>query len=1087
MIKEHVDVIAQTSWTDAVRRPGSMLVLLSLLVLSIALSPATARADFGDDFGFVPGSFFAGTCALPAIQGGDSAGVQLAKRDCHSASALAPDTATAVTQAGAHPDGTVSFEFKPVSTVPGAAGPYPDGNAKDISVDLPPGLVGNPEVTPKCAQSLLVFGACPISSQVGIVEIRLSQSTTAGSSQNPLACSFQPNGTTFPQFSLPAPAPGGNRCRFPIFNLVPAKGQTAAFGFQYYPGISILIVPKVRTSGDYGLSMTISSIDQQPAVSASTVTLWGVPGDPKHDPFRFRPISPAAFNILPGAAWPSDLPIEPFVTNPTSCDGSQPRTTIDATSWQKPAETQSAEMLSPPVTGCDQVPFDATAAITPTSTAVDSASGLAAEITTPQSSDPGVLGTANLKKTVVTLPEGVSVNPSASSGLEGCTDAQIALHSDDEPTCPDGSKVGTAEVTTPLLPQPDGPGTPNLSGDVFLGTPDCKPCGDADAASGRMLRLFLVLRNDDRGLLVKIAGSSTADPKTGRLVATFDDNPQVPFEDLHVQLKGGSHGVLGMPEQCGTAGGSTVLTPYTANGGGVERTSDSSFSVDGDCSGGFSPTLAAGMSSAAAGGSGTFTFDLARNDGQQRFAGLTATLPTGLLARVRDVPLCAEPQAAAGACPAASRVGTVTAGAGSGDPFYLPGTASLAGPYKGAPYSLVVAVPAVAGPFDLGVVVVRQALVVDPVDAHVTVVSDPFPTILAGVPLRIRRVRVEVDRPGFMVNPTDCSAKTVAAHLLSTRDARTTLGSPFQATGCDGLPLAPALKLQLLDSRQTRDGGHPGLEAVLTQRPGEANLRSAEVTLPLSMALDPDNAESDTLCSYEDGLKVNCPESSVIGTATAVSPLLKAPLKGKVYFVKNVRFNAKGVAIRTLPTLLIPLRGEVALDLRATSDVRGNALVNTFPTIPDAAISSFHLTLNGGKKGILVVTHDQDVCRGTQRAFMVAQGQNGKRSDEPIPIATPCPKAVTVAGAKVSGRSVRLTVSAPAAGTLRVRGAGGSLGTVTRKMAKAGKVAVTLRPTARGARTLASRGRLTVKVGVSFVPRGAKQARTASVTVTLRR
>jgi hypothetical protein len=639
-----------------------------------------------------------------------------------------------------------------------------------------------------------------------------------------------------------------------------------------------------------------------------------------------------------------------------------------------------------------------------------------------------------------------------------------------------------------VLPHRDGPDKPNVGGDVYLRNPDCGGvCDDADAASGRMLRMALVLRDDIRGLMVKVPGSASADPKTGRLTATFDDNPQLPFTKLRVSLKGGSQGVLAMPETCGDRSTTTTLTPWSASKGGTgPGPFDDKFTVGGDCSHRFAPGFSAGMSSSHAGGSGTFAFDFSRRDGQQRFAGLTATLPTGLLAKVRDVPLCPEDLAASGHCPAASQVGTVTAGAGSGDPYYLPGTASLAGAYKGAPYSLVVSVPAKAGPIDLGNVVVRQALNVDIKDAHVTAVSDPIPTILAGVPLRIRQIRVDINRAGFMVNPTNCSAKAIGTSITSTLGTAANLSSHFQATGCETLGFSPTLKMQLINSRETRDGGHPGLEAVLTQDPGEANMNRAEVTLPLSMALDPENAQA--LCEFADGLRGVCPESSVVGTATAVSPLLKGPLKGKVYFVKNVRFNAKGQPIRTLPTLLVQLRGEIALDLRATSDVDENgALVNTFSEIPDAALSSFHLTLNGGKHGILVVTHDQDVCDGPQRAFIVAQAQNSKRSDNPVSIAAPCPKSAKVASASVRGHTVRVSVKVPSAGTLRVRGSNGHLASVTRKVKKAGKVTITLKPTKAGAKSLARHGRLKVKIGVRWLPKGGKKPRLASTTVTLKK
>jgi hypothetical protein len=1004
-----------TTENHVTRLVAHLRAALPAALAVVLLAPAAAAAEFGDDFGIKPGSFWGGTCDLPAVTGSEATPDEAReKRDCHRESTLAPQTAVPVTQAGAHPDASTTFELKPVSTVPGAVGPYADGSAKDIVIDLPPGLIGDPEAVPKCPQTLWALGQCPVETQVGIIELRLSSSSVSSATQNPQTCNpAQPNATTFPQFSMP----GENRCRFPINNVESGFGETAAFGFNFYIGITVYFRPVVRTDGDYGIQLVLRNIPQNPSASLTTATLWGVPGEAKHDPFRYRLTSTILANRLnPGQPWPADVPVKPFLTNPTSCDGQPPRTTIRYRSWQKPDQWLEDHFDSPPVTGCEQVPFEPEIDLQPTSKVADSPSGLDVDITVPQSSDPDVLGTAHLDKVEVVLPEGTSINPAGAHGLEGCTDEQLGLKSKADATCPEASKIGTVGIDTPALPHPDGPGTSNVTGDVYLGQPLSN-----DPESGDMFRLFLVAQNKARGLNIKLEGSVFVHARTGRLATVFDDNPQVPVAGIDLHLKGGPHGVLALPQDCGTYTTQSRLTPWTADGGGQPVVRRSSFTISADGAGAgcpgawpFAPSFAAGMTPATGGAhGGVFSMTIGRPDQQQEVGGLSVELPPGLLGKIAGVPLCGDAEAAAGTCPSASRVGTATVSAGPGsDPFPLTGSVSLTGPYKGAPYGLAVAVRAIAGPFDLGTVVVRQALHVDRTDAHITAVSDPLPTIVGGVPVKLRTIGIDIDRPGFMVSPTSCGPKEIKATLLSTRGATAPVSSPFQVNGCAALPFKPKMTMRLTGKRQTTDGKHPGMRVVVTQPPGEANLKAATVRLPLSLALDPDNAQA--LCEFEAGQRVDCPATSIIGQATAISPLIERPLTGPVYFVKNVRINPQtGARIRTLPTLLIPLRGEIALDLRATTAVERNKLVNTFPIVPDAQITRFELNLKGGKGGVIVVTGKRDICSGRQMTEVELDGQNGKRHDTNLRMATPCVKK-KVAGVKIAKarwQGKRVTVS----------------------------------------------------------------------------
>jgi len=408
-------------------------------------------------------------------------------------------------------------------------------------------------------------------------------------------------------------------------------------------------------------------------------------------------------------------------------------------------------------------------------------------------------------------------------------------------------------------------------------------------------------------------------------------------------------------------------------------------------------------------------FDLTRGDRQDVINGLDVSLPGGLLGAVRNVELCSDAAADAGSCPAVSRVGSATVAAGPGtNPFYLRDQpVSLTGPYKGAPYGLAVAVHAAAGPFDLGTVVVRQALHVDPNTARVTVKSDPLPTIRDGVPFRVRRVHVVTDRPGFMRSPTSCKAKTISTSVSSAGGQTANLSAPLQATGCSKLAFKPKLALALTGKSQIRTGKHPGLKATVTQRSGEAGIQKAEVRLPKSLALDPSNAQA--LCEFADGTKDDlenrCPKGSIVGRAKATSPLLKKPLAGNVYFVKNVRIDKKtGNQIRTSPMIIVALRGEIDINLRGESSTTNSGkLVNTFASVPDAPVSSFNLNINGGNTGILAVTRTRkgkiNLCSGRHIAEADIDGHNSRQTSLDISMRTPCSKRQTKAAKRAAGRA----------------------------------------------------------------------------------
>jgi hypothetical protein len=557
-----------------------------------------------------------------------------------------------------------------------------------------------------------------------------------------------------------------------------------------------------------------------------------------------------------------------------------------------------------------------------------------------------------------------------------------------------------------------------------------------------------------------------------------------------MKLKDGTRAALANPKACGTYTTHAELTSWASK---TPVSSDSSFTIDQGCdkAGKFEPTMAAGLTNPAAAGSSSFVLTVARPDGQQDISSLNVTLPPGLLAHVGSVPLCPEPQAAAGTCSPDSQVGTTSVEAGPGasplsipQPGKAPTGVFLAGPYKGAPYSLSVVVPAQAGPFDLGTVVVRAALTVDPVDAHVTVQSDPLPTILQGIPLNIQKVHVLVDRPGFMVAPTSCAPMQVTGQILSSQGAVGQVQSRFQVGGCASLGFKPNIAVTLSGKGQTTDGKHPALAATLAMPAGQANIKKVTVTLPLSLALDPDNSQSNDLCEFLDGKKTipECPKSSIVGSASATTPLLNEPLKGPVYFVKNVRIDPKsGRQIKTLPTLAIPLQGGgITLVVRATSAVVDNHLVTTFDTIPDAPVSNFKLNINGGKKDILVVS-GVDICKAPQVAQQVSTGQNGKTYTSNITFGTPCQLAVVKSAHTAS--TLQLTVGGVGAGKLSVSGNG--LAKVSRTLGSATTATVQARLSSAHQAALARGRNVKVRVAVSFRAKGATKAKTVHKTLVV--
>ena len=832
---------------------------------------------------------------------------------------------TPLTQAGGHPfDASTSFDINTVpNPLPIQGPPWPREPVKDVFVDLPPGFIGNPTGVSQCtlaqisqAEGIQPKSLCPPSSQIGVALVHANVANS-GTTLGPI----------------------------PVFNMVPPSDAPARFGFNA-AGTVVTLDAKLRSATDYGITVETLNIPEGIALTGTTLTLWGVPSDPVHDLERACPGERAPWD-LGGPTCASGAPRTAFLRNPTSCPspGVGLPTVLRADSWEHPGVFSTASFIShlplgypfPPSDwgpqqgpeGCARVPFAPRLEATPITTAAAEPSAFTFDVSLPQNDDPRAIGESDLRRAVVTLPPGVRVNPSSAAGLAGCAPAQIGLDTAEDPRCPDGSKLGTVTIDTPLLPDP-------VLGSIYLATPHDNPFGT-------LIAVYLVARGP--GVIIKLPGRVEADPSTGQLTSTFDDNPQLPFSNLHLAFKGGPRSPLVTPRQCGAHTTRSVLTGWS--GRTVETTSV--FSVSGDGAGApcspprFKPTLDAGTESNSAGSSSSFLLRFTREDADQELKALSVSLPSGLTGKIASADLCSDAAARAGSCGPMSKIGDVTVGAGAGsNPFYITsGRAYLTGPYKGAPFGIAIVVPAIAGPFDLGNVTVRSALFVDKHTAEVRVVSDPLPTILQGIPLDVRDVRVNVNKPGFFLNPTSCAEKAITAQFESTEGARASASARFQAADCRGLSFRPRMSIAVGGRGHTRRNQTTPFSTTVRMPRGDANLRFVRVTLPRTI-----NARltviNDACTRREFEANINNCRHAQAGSASASTPLLRDPLKGAVYFVKNGH---------PLPDLFVALRGQVAFDLIGRITIPGSTrLRTTFATAPDVPIRSFSLRLFGDAK-----------------------------------------------------------------------------------------------------------------------------------------
>jgi hypothetical protein len=681
-----------------------------------------------------------------------------------------------------------------------------------------------------------------------------------------------------------------------------------------------------------------------------------------------------------GSGTKPSLAVKPMIDNPTICTGESLPTTLEVQSYEEPSERSTANSTYPATTGCEHLTFNPVLSASLTTGEADSASGLNLGFDVPQTlgSTPSP---SELRGVVVTLPPGLNVNPDAADGQSECTEAQANFDSEGPANCPDQSKIGTASIGTPAL---DGP----LVGSIYIGEP--RP--------GDQYRLFMVMSGF--GLNAKLVGSVRPDPQTGRLTAFFTDLPQVPFETFEIHLFASDRGLIATPTSCTLYSVNAEFTPWNevlAHQRSEQALSISSGPHGSPCPGlvrSFNPRLVAGTSNPLAGAFSDFHLRLDRDDGDQFLGNVNFRLPPGFTGSLRGIGYCPEPAIAAAAqrsgkeelgipsCPGSSLVGTTNVAAGPGShPFHAVGSMYLAGPYQGAPLSVVTMTPALAGPYDYGVVVVRVALHIDPLTAQVSAASGAIPQIIGGVPIRMRSIQVNIDRPNFTINPTNCSPFNVDSQGIGDQGTVTDFSSYFHAIDCGELGFQPRMSIRQTGGRKsTHRAVNPGLQLDLRTRPGNANLRSVSVTLPSAFEID--QRHLSNICSEKELAEKQCAGRTPIGEASTTTPLLDQPLKGPVYAVSG----SGG-----LPRLAFILNGQVDLVPRAeTTTVSGGRLKTVAPVIPDAAIGHFRLKVFGGKTGYLVNT--RDLCANTPLVRVGFTGQNGKTENQRVKVKTACPK-----------------------------------------------------------------------------------------------
>jgi hypothetical protein len=835
--------------------------------------------------------------------------------------------------------------------------------AKDLHFKLPPGLIGNPTPFPRCTLGEFLAplngpeeNHCPPQTAIGVARVTIQE----------------PNHL------------GVLTTRAPLFNLEPSVGEPARFGF-FVVSTPVYLDTAVRTGEDYGVTVDVNNIAQTAEFLRSEVTFWGVPGDPRHDAQR-------GWGCLGGSAGhPPCSPLEahtppPLIALPTSCTGPL-QTTVEADSWLQKGVFVSMPQTAPlpAMDGCNRLPFEPSIELAPDGQAGATPTGLAVRVHVPQqvSLNGEGLSEADVKNTTVALPEGVAINPAGADGLLACSEEGIALHSAEPPSCPEASKIGTVRIKTPLLPNP-------LEGAAYLAEQDTNPFGS-------LVALYVFAEDPVSGSRVKLAGEVAPNPVTGQLVSTFKETPQLPFETFEIHFFGGDRAPLATPSACGAYTTTASVEPWTETGA-VD--SSSTFDVTSGPNGSpcasplpFHPSLTAGTTSIQAGGFSPFEMTMSRQDGEQALQGITLHMPKGVSGTLSNVKLCGEQRADEGTCGAESQIGETIVSVGvGGDPYTVTGgKVYITGPYKGAPFGLSIVNPAKAGPYDLGQVVVRAKLEVDEETAAITVTTDntgPYriPTIIDGIPLEIKHVNVNINRPGFTFNATNCSPLAITGELVSTEGATSTLQVPYQVTNCAVLAFKPKLEASTTGKTSRAGGASFHVKLGYPAGPYDANIARVKVELPKALPSRLTTLQKACTAAVFNTNPAACPPASIVGHATATTPELPVPLNGPAYFVSH--------GGEAFPSLIIVLQGYgVTVHLVGSTFIdKAGITSSTFKTVPDAPVGTFELTLPQGPYSALAATGN--FCKEKLAMPTEFVGQNGALIKTTTKIAvTGCPKA----------------------------------------------------------------------------------------------
>jgi len=873
-------------------------------------------------------------------------------------------------RAAAHPPvGFTQFIVKHTTTVPGVI-EKPEGELKTVRVDLPVGLSVNPGATPRC--DLETFegsaAACNPLSQVG---------TSFVTAADPI---------------LGAVAPP---LQAAVYNIKPPSGEPARFGLELL-GNEIFLRADVNWAGDFheGFTIAVPKALELPGLEGvilkNRLVFDGTAGDGTF-------ITTPSTCLGEGTPGPSGSLYSTYLLAASYAEEASP-------GYQFPRDAEPRfESPIPPGTSpkeCATIPYDPALAVNPGTASTDSPAGATVDVTVPHILGAGNQDSSNTRTATASLPVGMGLNPSAANGLQTCTDAQFRPHSSASGTdCPVASRVGTVTIESPPLPEGA------LSGPVYVGRQLSR-----DPASGNEYRIFVDAESARYGISVRLLGNVSANPVTGKLTTTFTDNPQVPFTSFKLAFDGGPRAVLSSPPVCSSSA-TARMTPWSGNPAPATPPAPivlTSAPGAGACAKTlaerpFTPGFVAKPKGTKAGAFSPLSLRVTSSDGRQELKGVDITLAPGMTGKLAGIPYCpaaalaaaaasgGAEQRAASSCPAKSLVGSAAITAGTGPaPFHISdGKVFLSGPYHGAPLSLAVVTPATAGPFDLGTVVVRVALFVDPDTAQIHAVSDPIPNVFGGAQLSLRAVDVTIDRKDFTLNPTSCGPLSTAGSLKGggadpaspAAFSSFPVSTPFQTSQCEALGFRPKLFTRLLGGRKaTKRAQHPKFRAVLLARAGDANIGRAAVTLPHSQFLDQSHIR--TICTRVQLAANDCPQAAIYGYARAQTPLLDDELAGPVYMISSDN---------PLPDLLVDLRGQVDVRLHGViSSVKGR-IKNVFYPVPDVPVSKFVLTMKGGKRGLL--TNSRDLCAHPSFSFLNFKAQNGKRlQKKKLPLRVPACK-----------------------------------------------------------------------------------------------